>query len=157
MIVEEGSGPRTSRSSHSHSHSEEFGVLPQGAQPLPIPRVSFTAASAERPKSAGLFGRKKERSQTLGGAGMVPPAIGKPLSLSNLRRTVSGAIRSRGAQTPVPPVPVNMASLPLGVGAGARARTPVAPTIHSPGTILLETRGIEDEESRRLSEMAFLD
>ena len=88
---------------------------------------------------------------------MVPPAIGKPLSLSNLRRTVSGAIRSRGAQTPVPPVPVNMASLPLGVGAGARARTPVAPTIHSPGTILLETRGIEDEESRRLSEMAFLD
>ena len=37
-----------------------------------------------------------------------------------------------------------------------RPRVPVQPTMHSRGTILLGTHLIEDEESRRLSEMAFL-
>ena len=37
-----------------------------------------------------------------------------------------------------------------------RARKPLAPTMHDRGSILLQTGAIEDEESRRLSEMAFL-
>ena len=41
-------------------------------------------------------------------------------------------------------------------GVGLRPRMPVQPTMHSRGTILLGTHLIEDEESRRLSEMAFL-
>ena len=41
-------------------------------------------------------------------------------------------------------------------GVGLRPRAAVQPTMHSRGTILLGTHMIEDEESRRLSEMAFL-
>lgn len=43
------------------------------------------------------------------------------------------------------------------MGVGLRSRQAVSPTIHNRGSILLETRLIEDAESRRLSEMAFLD
>lgn len=38
-----------------------------------------------------------------------------------------------------------------------RPRQPLSPTIHSRGSILMQTRGLEDDESRRLAEMAFLD
>ena len=41
-------------------------------------------------------------------------------------------------------------------GVGLRPRQPVAPTMHSRGSILHQAHFIEDEESRRLSEMAFL-
>ncbi|RPD59589.1 hypothetical protein L227DRAFT_611820 [Lentinus tigrinus ALCF2SS1-6] len=41
-------------------------------------------------------------------------------------------------------------------GVGLRPRQAVAPTIHSRGSILHQAHFIEDEESRRLSEMAFL-
>ncbi|KII85104.1 hypothetical protein PLICRDRAFT_45220 [Plicaturopsis crispa FD-325 SS-3] len=39
---------------------------------------------------------------------------------------------------------------------GVGRRVPLSPTMHSRGSILLETKEIQDEESRRLSEMAFL-
>ena len=39
----------------------------------------------------------------------------------------------------------------------ARPRQAVAPKIHDRGSIYVEAARIEDEESRRLSEMAFLD
>ncbi len=41
-------------------------------------------------------------------------------------------------------------------GVGLRPRQAVAPTMHSRGSILHHAHFIEDEESRRLSEMAFL-
>ncbi|OCB84853.1 hypothetical protein A7U60_g8074 [Sanghuangporus baumii] len=41
-------------------------------------------------------------------------------------------------------------------GVGLRPR-PLNPTIHSRGSILMETHAIEDAESRRLAELAFLD
>ena len=41
-------------------------------------------------------------------------------------------------------------------GVGLRPRQPVAPTMHSRGSILHQAHFIEDDESRRLSEMAFL-
>ena len=56
----------------------------------------------------------------------------------------------------------------LGPRAGLRSQTPVpaarprvramplSPTMHSRGSILMEMHGIEDDESRRLSELAFL-
>lgn len=43
-----------------------------------------------------------------------------------------------------------------GVGQRPQARKAVAPTLHSRGSILLETSAIKDEESRRMTEMAFL-
>ncbi|KAI0368771.1 hypothetical protein BV20DRAFT_980526 [Pilatotrama ljubarskyi] len=41
-------------------------------------------------------------------------------------------------------------------GVGPRPRQPVSPTMHNRGSILHQTHFIEDDESRRLSEMAFL-
>ncbi|KZT67939.1 hypothetical protein DAEQUDRAFT_766712 [Daedalea quercina L-15889] len=43
------------------------------------------------------------------------------------------------------------------VGSGARPRQALSPTIYNRGSILVEAGRIEDDESRRLSEMAFLD
>ncbi|KAI0072964.1 hypothetical protein K474DRAFT_1667190 [Panus rudis PR-1116 ss-1] len=45
----------------------------------------------------------------------------------------------------------------LGALPRPRQRTPLSPTMHSRGSILMETKGIEDDESRRLAELAFLD
>ncbi|KIJ67011.1 hypothetical protein HYDPIDRAFT_26420 [Hydnomerulius pinastri MD-312] len=77
-------------------------------------------------------------------------------SLSNLRRSVVGSLRIPSAGTlstaDLPPSP----TLPSHVAAQAPRRA-LSPTIHSRGSILLGTRDIEDAESRRLSEMAFLD
>ena len=67
---------------------------------------------------------------------------------------------------PSPTVPNAPASLapssfrgtgrPSNGGLRAPPRQAVAPTMHSHGTIVHQTNFIEDDESRRLSEMAFL-
>ncbi|KAH9915108.1 uncharacterized protein B0H18DRAFT_108111 [Fomitopsis serialis] len=56
------------------------------------------------------------------------------------------------------PSPGTRASVLRGpLWARPRPRQALSPTIHDRGTILVEAGRIEDEESRRLSEMAFLD
>lgn len=68
-------------------------------------------------------------------------------SLSNLRRSVIGSIRHSGSS----------ADLSTSSSQPSSPRMAVSPTIHNRGSILFETKGIEDAESRRLSELAFLD
>ena len=96
--------------------------------------------------------------------------------MKNLRRAFTSAKRpnttvgdARGkafdaARPPLPPSPAHathpsVSSIPSSgrmTGVGLRPRAGVQPTMHSRGSILLGTNMIEDEESRRLSEMAFL-
>ncbi|THH15781.1 hypothetical protein EW146_g4750 [Bondarzewia mesenterica] len=132
--------------------SEELGILPSAQQAFhrPTPRT-LPLAAADRPKSMGasLFTRRKDRSPTLG----VEPQMAKPLSLLNLRQTFSGALRPR----PLSSAPSSMPVLRVHSGLEAVPRAALSPQMHSRGSILLQTRGIEDAESRRLSEMAFLD
>ncbi|KAG1779073.1 hypothetical protein EV702DRAFT_1089939 [Suillus placidus] len=68
-------------------------------------------------------------------------------SLTNLRRSVIGSIRYSGSS----------ADLSSTSSQHSSPRLAIRPTMHSRGSILLETKGIQDAESRRLSELAFLD
>lgn len=68
-------------------------------------------------------------------------------SLTNLRRSVIGSIRYSGSS----------ADLSSTSSQHSCPRVAVRPTMHNRGSILFETKGIQDEESRRLSELAFLD
>ncbi|KAA1467712.1 hypothetical protein DENSPDRAFT_926811 [Dentipellis sp. KUC8613] len=150
----------------AHAHA-----LPSVTLPLPTARPRPPRPEAdERRKSLAFFGGKK-RAQTLGAEPQ--PPLAKPLSLTNLRRSVAGALRPRPVsqlavrRTPspslVPPVPASAWKADADGGAGmlgpgdARRRPAAAPRMHSRASIVVETRGIEDDESRRLSELAFLD
>lgn len=68
-------------------------------------------------------------------------------SLTNLRRSVIGSIRYSGSS----------ADLSSTSSQHSSPRVAIRPTMHNRGSILLETKGIQDAESRRLSELAFLD
>lgn len=68
-------------------------------------------------------------------------------SLTNLRRSVIGNIRYSGSS----------ADLSSTSSQHSSPRLAISPTMHNRGSILLETKGIQDAESRRLSELAFLD
>ena len=74
----------------------------------------------------------------------VPEAAGRRDSTTS-EDTVSPARSTRSSGV------VHSSTMPI-----PRARKPLAPTMHDRGSILLQTGAIEDEESRRLSEMAFL-
>ncbi|KAK0469500.1 uncharacterized protein EV420DRAFT_37802 [Desarmillaria tabescens] len=102
-------------------------------------------------------------------------------SLTTIRRSVVGTL-GRKEKTDLPPSPTIPSPLPspppverrglravrslgfnrqLSIVTGAEAptlspRQPLSPTIHNPGSILLGTCEIEDEESRRVTELAFL-
>ncbi|KAH7913510.1 hypothetical protein BJ138DRAFT_1145870 [Hygrophoropsis aurantiaca] len=79
-------------------------------------------------------------------------------SLSNLRRSVIGSIRAPSTLPPSPTLPSHLGNgMAHADSCGATLRPALSPTMHSRGSILLETKEIMDEESRRLSEMAFLD
>lgn len=65
-------------------------------------------------------------------------------SLTNLRRSVTGSLRSS-------------ADLSSTSSQHSSPRVSIRPTMHNRGSILSETKGIQDAESRRLSELAFLD
>ncbi|KAG1725378.1 hypothetical protein EDB19DRAFT_1756240 [Suillus lakei] len=68
-------------------------------------------------------------------------------SLTNLRRSVIGSTRYSGSS----------ADLSSTSSQHSSPRVSIRPTMHNRGSILLETKGIQDAESRRLSELAFLD
>ncbi|KAK0480199.1 hypothetical protein IW261DRAFT_119665 [Armillaria novae-zelandiae] len=104
-------------------------------------------------------------------------------SLTTIRRSVVGTLGRKEKSTlpPSPTIPSPLPSPPpppverrglravrslgfnrqLTVVTGAplpppKPRQPLSPTIHNPGSILLGTCEIEDEESRRVTELAFL-
>ncbi|KAH7884467.1 hypothetical protein F5I97DRAFT_1812199 [Phlebopus sp. FC_14] len=130
--------------SQPHLSIPEVPTLPDkenNAVPFPPPPASRrrTTDSGDR--------RRKSVGQTLSKFGTN--------SLSNLRRSV-GSTRSSSTATfstadlpPSPTLPSHLAT--------QTPRMALSPTMHSRGSILLETRDIEDAESRRLCEMAFLD
>ncbi|KAF7791737.1 hypothetical protein EIP86_002761 [Pleurotus ostreatoroseus] len=128
-------------------------------------KTPVTAEQAEQRRS-GLFARRAELGP--------PPSKSAhtSASMSNLRKfssklslrpksvavPESGRRDSTTSEDTVSPARstrssgvVHSSTMPI-----PRARKPLAPTMHDRGSILLQTGAIEDEESRRLSEMAFL-
>lgn len=74
-------------------------------------------------------------------------------------------IRDISHLPPSPRLPTHLQTSPVGPGVNGKttgieqryqARKPVDPTVHSRGSILLEASAIKDDESRRMTEMAFL-
>ncbi|KDR78960.1 hypothetical protein GALMADRAFT_209299 [Galerina marginata CBS 339.88] len=138
-------------------------------------------ANVDRRKSLNPF----KRGQTITGDAGKPTSpnpgaepqrrLSMAASLSNMRRSVVGTLSkpkaggdgNRGRKfdashlPPSPTIPVGS----VGSRAAAASRSPpssprprqaVSPVMYNRGSILLETAGIEDEESRRMTELAFL-
>ncbi|KAI6094458.1 hypothetical protein EV401DRAFT_2049980 [Pisolithus croceorrhizus] len=81
--------------------------------------------------------------------------LGKVSSFTNLRRSVSTSLRSISNYSHRSTTPSSDAA--SGMTGEATLRTPVSPTMHNRASIWFEMRAVEDPESRRLCEMAFLD
>lgn len=105
----------------------------------------YSPASRRRTTDSGGRGRKLVVGSSLSRLGT--------RSLSNLRRSVAGSLGMPSSSTLSSTADLQPAPHP----AVQAPRTAISPTIHSLGSILRETRHIEDVESRRLSELAFLD
>ncbi|KAL5511035.1 hypothetical protein ACEPAH_4250 [Sanghuangporus vaninii] len=118
---------------------------------------------AKQPRYASSFTslRRTVASVTTGLAGAAGETV---RDLSPLRTSTTWS--SRPPASPRPNAPGTNSLSPTGSavstpnqrapGVGLRPR-PLNPTIHSRGSILMETHAIEDAESRRLAELAFLD
>ncbi|KAL4072644.1 hypothetical protein V8B97DRAFT_329812 [Scleroderma yunnanense] len=84
--------------------------------------------------------------------------LGKVSSFADLRRSVSTSFRSISTTSHRSTARSQRSSAGTGADeAGVRIRTPVSPTMHNRASLLSEMHAIEDPESRRLCEMAFLD
>ncbi|KAK0194061.1 hypothetical protein F5146DRAFT_998523 [Armillaria mellea] len=142
----------------------ESSSIPQG---MTDPSPTESRAKGQRRRSLNLF---KKLDKAPGSR-----------SLTTIRRSVVGTL-GRKEKSNLPPSPTIPSPLPspppverrglravrslgfnrqLTVVTGAplpppKPRQPLSPTIHNPGSILLGTCGIEDEESRRVTELAFL-
>lgn len=117
----------------SHSQSSHSAVPEKENHRFP--------ASRRRTSDSGDRGRNAVRSSI--------SRLGTR-SLSNLRRSVAGSLRVPSSST--------LSSTDLSSSSIAQApRMAIDPTMHSIGSILRETKDIQDAESRRLSELAFLD
>jgi len=121
----------------------------------------------KRKKSINIF----KRSQTLdpssaGPSSDNPNKLSVFTPLGNLRRSVVGSLSRPKSTSPVnrraptkfdashlPPPPTRCATSP---GVMVRPRQPLGPTICSRDSIMPKTNEIGDDESRRLSELAFL-
>jgi hypothetical protein len=106
---------------------------------VPVSLSNFTKSvkGSKRPKSTSL---PQLHPNSLFDAAHLPPSPTLPSMFTS---------ESRGSLSP------NDAVRRQGTGVGLRA--PISPTIHNRASILMEATEIGDEESRRLSEMAFLD
>ncbi|EPQ52761.1 hypothetical protein GLOTRDRAFT_140391 [Gloeophyllum trabeum ATCC 11539] len=151
------------------SKTKTLPLPPAHVTARPVSAAPSEASSTEKRKSFALFSRRPSGSAS----DSEGPSLKKG-SFTSLRRTLNGgekrpktsynpppssfAGRHRGASAPAPRPPSEYVddadSKRPGVGL---RRAPANPTMHSRGSILLEMKGIEDSESRRLSEMAFLD
>ncbi len=126
----------------AESPREEASIAPVEVEEkpanLPLPRRRQTDPTG---------GEKKERRKSLNLFRAASPGVSVTSSIGSLRRSVVGTLsrkdtRARSPRSPTSPPPA--------------PRLAVAPTIHSRGTILVEASEIEDEESRQLTENAFL-
>ncbi|TFK40202.1 hypothetical protein BDQ12DRAFT_721665 [Crucibulum laeve] len=122
-------------------------------------RLSMSASLSNMRRSVvgSLSSRPKSTIETGAGSKMfdashLPPSPTVPASFTERSSrsapslaSGSASARSRSSSRPG-----------ATTGVGARPRQAVSPTLHSRGSILLETSNIEDEESRRMTELAFL-
>ena len=125
-----------------------------------IPRETRTASSMANLRRAFTSGTKPRPKSTLD---LIPAAGQSTLDPEAGRKRSKMFDASHLPASPTfPPAassnwPSNGHQRRDSTGVGLRPpRQAVAPTMHSHGSILLQAHTIEDEESRRLSEMAFL-
>ncbi|KAK0205047.1 hypothetical protein DFS33DRAFT_727148 [Desarmillaria ectypa] len=162
---EEVSSPLSNNGKFSDSPVEPESSSLQRGQSAPSPTES--RIKGQRRRSLNLF---KKLDKAPGSR-----------SLTTIRRSVVGTLGRKGKSDlpPSPTIPSPLPSSPpverrglramrslgfnrqLSVVTGAEVpavgpRQPLSPTIHNPGSILLGTCEIEDEESRRVTELAFL-
>ncbi|GJE96269.1 hypothetical protein PsYK624_124630 [Phanerochaete sordida] len=139
---------------------EEEDTVPE----LPGPRARKVSTATEGERKRGFFKRHSSSATS--------PSQKAP-SLGGLRRSVTGTISGKlglrpkslvvdtalAAQPPATsPVSPLSASAPTRLDVPfTRVRQPLSPTMHTRGSIIIHAEEIEDEESRRLAEAAFLD
>jgi hypothetical protein len=123
-------------------------LAPPGSQPhSPLP------APSDKENSHSPFPALPVRRRTTNSSNRSHSPVGTTLSrfgtnsLTNLRRSVIGSIRHTGSS----------ADLSTSSSQRSSPRMAVSPTMHNRGSIVFEAKGIEDAESRRLCELAFLD
>ncbi|KAH9856631.1 hypothetical protein C2E23DRAFT_881963 [Lenzites betulinus] len=123
----DGSRPTAHGSSSMSNLRRAFGGLGAKAQQPPRPRSSLDpSVSAQRVRHFD--------------ASHLPPSPTYPAHLPPSTNYPAHVVPLQGRTT----------------GVGLRPRQALAPTMHSRGSILHQAHFIQDEESRRLSEMAFL-
>ena len=111
----------------------------------------------------GPLSRKSVDKQCLGSAfdaSHLPPSPTLPLSFADQAKSASGTAIPHSQSSPAlararapPSSNKKGAAMPSPPQSPRRA---VSPKIHSRGSIQIETHGIQDDESRRLCELAFI-
>ena len=120
---------------------------PQSTTPVNL-KDDVSATSLRRRKSRPFLGMGKKRASTLGTSSTA--GILKSASMVNLRRSMSNAFQARAR-------PLSIFS---NVGVPPQSRTPppspLNVTMHNGASILAQASLIADDETRRLSELAFM-
>jgi len=147
------------------------GPLPELAIPNTIPEDSDVEALQDLPDDYQKIKARRKRAIF----GQDPPKRPRvSASLTNMRRSVANTLsRTKpndgskqgyaldASRLPLPPSP----TFPLPWTGGRRSledamtitpRQAVSPTLHNQASLLLQTSAIEDEEARRVAELAFL-
>ncbi|KAI0303619.1 hypothetical protein B0F90DRAFT_1707446 [Multifurca ochricompacta] len=130
---------------------DDLDTFPNPPSTIPVnpvtqPRVDVPTVNPPRRKSLAFLGKSKKRASTLG----PPPSaeVTKSASMNNLRRSMTNALhpraRPRSTFSPLDTLPQSPPPSPLNV------------TIHNGASISAQASQIDDEESRRLSELAFM-
>jgi len=131
--------------------------------PLPPPRRRTQSGGLKKHKSLlGSF--RRSVVETLSRGGNSPSARKTTFDISHLPPSptvpTSTSFASQLVSSKSTPTYLTTQSLPRGrtdrISSVGLPRQPLSPTIHSNGSILLQTNHIEDEESRRMTEMAFM-
>lgn len=103
---------------------------------LSMGSIRRSMVGISRPKSGAFTENSKSPTSRTFDASHLPPS---PLLSSSFADRQQASMALSGVQR----------------GGTVARRTPVSPTMHSRGSILIEALTIEDEESRRMTEMAF--
>ncbi|KAI0768016.1 hypothetical protein BD413DRAFT_494030 [Trametes elegans] len=156
--------------------AEEMPVAPARPRPPRLQSAEQAAQAQANRRSFSLFGKKSSDSSQ--GSATARASS----SMSNLRRAFTGGLGAKRPRSTVVPSASQPEAARKGVfdaarlppspsfpptayavpaqgrrpGVAPRPRRAAAPTMHTAGTIQFQTHMIEDEESRRLSEMAFM-
>ncbi|KAH9178011.1 hypothetical protein EDB89DRAFT_1297771 [Lactarius sanguifluus] len=118
----------------------------QSTAPAVNLKVDVSAANAPRRKPLAFLGMAKKRASTLDPS----PAAGisKSTSMASLRRSMTTALQARARpRSTLSPVDVPPHSPP---------HSPLNVTMHNGASILAQASLIDDDETRRLSELAFM-